>query len=84
MKRRGERGHPCLTPLRMSIQTVKPPPKKGATLTEEREPLTKFVNQEGKPTFFRTWRIQLWSMESKAFAVSRRNKILLTLLVTAL
>ena len=71
---RGERGQPCLTPRKMSIQMETLLPKDGATLTSEREEEMKRVTQEGKPTLLRTFRAQVWSMESKALAVSRKNK----------
>src|SRR3954452_8768025 len=73
MKRRGERGQPCLTPLSIGIRHDGGPPKKGATLTSWRELRTKRSSQSGKAAFWRTLRIQVWSIESKALAVSSKN-----------
>ena len=69
-KEEGERGQPCLTPLVISIQSVRPPPKKGVTLPPERDPLTKFCNQLGNFALAKMWWIQSWSIESQALAVS--------------
>jgi hypothetical protein len=58
IKRRGERGQPCLTPLRMGIQVSTRVPKKGVTSTLWRALFRKRETQGGKPALFRTARIQ--------------------------
>lgn len=73
IKRRGERGHPCLTPRVMSIELVGVSPKKGETLTSVSEQRTNLLNQVGKAALCRTSWIQSWSIESNALAVSRRK-----------
>ena len=64
-----------MTPRKMSIQMETLLPNDGATLTSQREEEMKRVTQEGKPTLLRTFRAQVWSIESKALAVSRKKKI---------
>ena len=53
INKRGERGHPCLTPRSISIHEEVDLPKQGATLTFVSIPLTKNKNQEGKETRFK-------------------------------
>ena len=59
--------------LRMSIQTSERDPKKGETLTSWIAAWTKLTNHCGNFTFLMTARIQAWSIESKALAVSRKK-----------
>ena len=56
IKMRGDRGHPCLTPRRMSIQKGVLLLKEGATLTSRREDLMKRRIQVGRPILERTLR----------------------------
>ena len=58
MKIRGERGQPCLTPRRISIQQETFLPNEGATLTSDKEDEMNRVTQRGKPTLRRTLRAQ--------------------------
>ena len=74
MKRRGERGQPCLTPRCMPIVVLDRPPSLGLTWTSCMRPLTRFSTQAGMPILVSTSKRKGWSMESKALAVSIKRK----------
>lgn len=53
IKRRGDRGQPCLTPREIGIHSQRASPKKGETKTSLRELRTKRQNQGGNPVRLR-------------------------------